>query len=247
LDVKKCLRCGRKRDLRVEFCAYCGSGSEETHIAKAYAPAGTDVFIDDGFIEPAINLPIMEEQAKIGREQECRLLGIDPASDLDQAQEAEPEDDEDHAAETYVVSLCMRCGLKRDRRLDFCEVCGGGQSTSREVEIPAPRFPPDVYYDVDYPYETGPFAERSLSVSELRNVGAAIRQKIALRKGETLSAEEALRLTDEAHQGPMSPEAAAMVSAFMRTGPGSSGKWEANPFGLSGRVVRGYRHWRHKR
>lgn len=30
-------------------------------------------------------------------------------------------------------------------------------------------------------------------------------------------------------------------------GVGSPSNWEANPSGVSGRLVRGYRHWRHKR
>jgi hypothetical protein len=58
------------------------------------------------------------------------------------------------------------------------------------------------------------------------------------------SAAEAPRMLEEAKAA--SERAKRDYFAFYIDGRENAG-WEANPAGVSGRMVRGYKHWRHKR
>jgi hypothetical protein len=79
----------------------------------------------------------------------------------------------------------------------------------------------------------------------------ALRQQQALLEGreppsaQLLGAEFDAEL--EVRQIELRARGAEIMEESFAHGPGTSGRWEANPFGLSGRLVRGYRHWRHKR
>jgi hypothetical protein len=63
----------------------------------------------------------------------------------------------------------------------------------------------------------------------------------AVQLGSEFDHEQAMRKLELEARG------AEIMRETFANGPGTSGRWEANPFGVSGRVIRGYRHWRNKR
>lgn len=79
----------------------------------------------------------------------------------------------------------------------------------------------------------------------------ALRQQQALLEGRDPPPATQLGSEFDYEQEMRKIELEARGAEIMRetfaSGPGTSGQWEANPFGLSGRLIRGYRHWRSKR
>ena len=141
---------------------------------------------------------------------------------------------------TGVFALqCMECGQRRDPRVAFCPSCGGSSAT----EDPANPVPEGGYH-----YEVRPFAtEDPHAPVKLRERMIALRQQQALLEGRDPPDAAQLGSELDFEQEMRKIELNARLEEAMANGPGTSGRWEANPYGLSGRVVRGYRHWRNKR
>lgn len=127
--------------------------------------------------------------------------------------------------------------------MTFCPSCGGTSATEDQANpIPAGG----------YHFDVGPAGvEETQTLERARERMIALRQQHALLEGRDppdalqlgseFDHEQAMRKVELEARG-----AEVMRETFAR-GPGTSGRWEANPFGLSGRVIRGYRHWRNKR
>lgn len=141
------------------------------------------------------------------------------------------------------VKECRRCGYRRDFRIDFCENCGADNTDSDETHVIVPSTT-DIYYDSETPRGSWPLGDED-GVNRI----AAHKQSIALLEGNSISAEEALRDAElaVALETARRPTLNERVQEVWETGPMSTRGWEANPFGLSGRLIRGYKHWRHKR
>jgi hypothetical protein len=137
-----------------------------------------------------------------------------------------------------VVLRCDTCNQRRDSRVEVCKNCGGSAAT---VDPDAPRAGSVILSTddvLDVPATPGLLVERMV----------ALRQEQAILDGAEMPPSAALlRQELEGEQSRWREELNAKLQAKRTTGPYSTGKWEANPLGLSGRVIRGYRHWRRKR
>lgn len=159
-----------------------------------------------------------------------------PAHLADAADSVQDEEISDPAA--LMVLRCDSCNQRRDSRIEVCKNCGGSAAT---IDPDAPRaggviFSTDDVLDV--PATPGLLVERMV----------ALRQERAILDGAEMPPSAALlRQELEGERSQWREELNAKLQAQRTTGPYSTGKWEANPFGLSGRVIRGYRHWRRKR
>lgn len=145
---------------------------------------------------------------------------------------------------TEVLALaCTECGRTCDPRIDFCPTCGAETA----IEDPAqPIAPGSYHFDTALP---GAAAVGTLDRARERMI--ALRQQQALLEGHEPASAQVLGAEFDAEMQmrhvDLQARGAEIMQGSFAHGPGTSGRWEANPFGLSGRLVRGYRHWRHKR
>lgn len=156
---------------------------------------------------------------------------------------------EDSLAEPLAVLRCTTCNQRRDSRVEICKNCGG---TTAEPDPDTPHhggiiFMTEDVVDIPLPHD---LEQRASLLTEQR---VALAQEGAILHGaQTPPSADVLReqiiKQDAVERAQLREDIGARVHETMTTtGPGSSGKWEANSFGLSGRVIRGYRHWRGKR
>jgi hypothetical protein len=138
---------------------------------------------------------------------------------------------------------CTECGRRRDPRVTFCPSCGGTEG----IEDQTSPIPPGGHH-----FDAGQVSIGVPQTSErARERMIALRQQQALLEGRNPPDPALLGSAFDYEQEMRKAELEARGAEIMRdtfsNGPGTSGRWEANPFGVSGRLIRGYRHWRNKR
>lgn len=136
---------------------------------------------------------------------------------------------------------CETCGRKRDPRITYCSQCGG-QAAAEDQTVTIGNG--DAYSDIDWDIANG---HRPMDSLKLREKRIALIQERALLNGLEPPPPETAAMEIDAEDARYQAEFRARMQHHLDHGPGTSGQWEANPFGLSGRVIRGYRHWRNKR
>jgi Protein of unknown function (DUF2510) len=142
--------------------------------------------------------------------------------------------------EQPTVLRCTACNQRRDYRVSYCPNCGERESAA-DPDTPLTGGGWYVTDDVSSYSGVGRIDERYI----------AIIQQAALREGRTPPPEATARQQAEARREHIRQEHRDRMDQAalerLQTGPYSTGNWEANPHGLSGRMIRGYRHWRRKR
>jgi uncharacterized protein DUF2510 len=137
------------------------------------------------------------------------------------------------------VLRCDTCNQRRHSRVEVCKNCG---RTTAAVD-------PDIPNDGGVHYPTDDVLDVPKTLDSLLEMKVALAQEKAILDGAGSPPSAALlrpMVQQEADNRALMLKA-DLAQESVLSGPYSTGKWEANPFGLSGRVIRGYRHWRRKR
>lgn len=145
---------------------------------------------------------------------------------------------------------CESCGRRRDPEVAYCAQCGSEDAKedrdhpvapgSRFVaDLPEDGEPPEYMTDAGIRRRIGGLQENAIRLGRpTPDVESATPDAIALERSNRIAS----RRPDLSLPGAQSPDIqlGALTTPYIHTGLG-------NPAGLSGRITRGYRHWRHKR
>lgn len=137
------------------------------------------------------------------------------------------------------VLRCDACNKRRHSRVEACGNCGRTAATTD----------PNIPNDGGVFYPTCDVLDVPQTLESLLEAKVALTQERAILDGsESPPSAAILRpMFQQEVEDKRLQLKADLAQVSTQGGPYSTGKWEANPFGLSGRVIRGYRHWRRKR
>lgn len=137
------------------------------------------------------------------------------------------------------MKTCPECAEEVQDAASTCRYCGAEQPSARILQLAREHYAEFGWHCAACGRTEQPHME-SGACATCGTVPAedvyASRMKESIRY---VSVEESIRANER------QMEAADRVMTSLPPLPPR--RWEANPAGLSGRVIRGYRHWRHKR